>query len=107
MTAPTPADSASTVAPPNDPSGRSTSPLDGDTPLSFPQVCSRIDDRITAFLDEKDVSQRVESVQEQTRISLRVIDEALERYRYAAPLSNLHVRGHTTCPINVYLQGTS
>lgn len=53
-----------------------------DIQLPFPELCARIHDRITAFLDEKHVSPRLQSVQEQTRVSLKVIAEALERYRY-------------------------
>ncbi|KAF1955796.1 adenine nucleotide alpha hydrolases-like protein [Byssothecium circinans] len=56
-------------------------PLVPDTPLPFPELCARIHGRIAAFLDEKNVSERVKSVQAQTRISLQVIAEALERYK--------------------------
>ena len=55
-------------------------PLVSDTPLPFHQLCTRINDRITAFLDAKNVSDRVKNVQHQTQTSLRVIAEALERY---------------------------
>ncbi|KAI4623004.1 uncharacterized protein J4E87_006097 [Alternaria ethzedia] len=56
-------------------------PLVSDTPLPFDELCTRINDRIVTFLDATDVSDRVKNVQEQTRTSLRVIGEALEKYR--------------------------
>jgi hypothetical protein len=57
-------------------------PLVSDTPQPFDELCTRINDRIATFLDAKDVSERVKNVQEQTRTSLRVIGEALEKYRW-------------------------
>lgn len=56
-------------------------PLVSDTPLPIHELCARIHDRIAAFLDAKDVSQRVKNVQGQTREALSVIEEALARYR--------------------------
>lgn len=57
-------------------------PLVCDTPLPFHELCARIHDRIAAFLDARDVSQRVKNVQGQTREALSVIEEALARYRW-------------------------
>ncbi|KAH7116007.1 hypothetical protein B0J11DRAFT_115235 [Dendryphion nanum] len=57
-----------------------SSPLVGDTPLPFPQLCAKIHDRVAALLDEKDPSPRIKSVQEQTRTALRIIAEALDQY---------------------------
>jgi hypothetical protein len=56
-------------------------PLVSDTPLPFHELCTRINDRIAAFLDVKDISDRVKNVQEQTHTSLKVIEEALDKYR--------------------------
>jgi FAD synthetase len=56
-------------------------PLVTDTPLPFHELCARIHDRIAAFVDAKDVSDRFKNVQQQTRISLAVIEKALEQYR--------------------------
>jgi FAD synthetase len=56
-------------------------PLVSDTPLPFPDLCARIHDRVAAFLEEKDVTDRMKSLQTQTRTSLAVISEALERYK--------------------------
>lgn len=93
MTSPIRIDSASAIGH-NDPKSDPTSPLVDDTPLPFPQLCAKIHDRIEAFLDEKDVSPRVKGVQEQTRISLRVIEEALDRYRYVAPDMRQQIHGN-------------
>jgi FAD synthetase len=62
-------------------------PLVSDTPLPFHELSTRIHDRISAFLDAKDVPERLSSVQRQTREALGVIDDALTRYRWvvAAP----------------------
>jgi FAD synthetase len=61
-------------------------PLVTDTPLPFHELCARIHERIGAFLDAKDVSDRVKNVQEQTRISLQVIAKALELYRFVTAM---------------------
>ena len=66
-------------------------PLVADTPLPFPEQCARIHDRIAAFLDKEDVSDRVKSVQEQTRIALGVIDQALEQYRWVVTVPQVLV----------------
>ncbi|KAF2121577.1 hypothetical protein BDV96DRAFT_217283 [Lophiotrema nucula] len=55
--------------------------VDDEAPLPFPELCAKIHERITAFLDEKDVGPRIEAVQQQTRVSLGVIGEALEKYK--------------------------
>ena len=55
-----------------------------NTPPSFPHLCARIHDRVQAFLDEQAASERLKSLQQQTRISLDVISEALDKYKYAA-----------------------
>jgi hypothetical protein len=73
-----------------DASNGPASPLVSNTPLPFPQLCARIHDRIAAFLESKDESPRLKSVQEQTRTSLEIIEKALDEYRYVvtAPLSS-------------------
>lgn len=55
-------------------------PLVTDTPRPFPEQCARIHERIDAFLGAKDVSERIKSVQEQTRVALSVIEKALDQY---------------------------
>jgi hypothetical protein len=61
-----------------------TEPLVSDIPLPFSDLCARIHDRIYDFLEKEDVSPRLKSLQEQTRTALRVIAEALDKYRYVA-----------------------
>ncbi|KAF2808323.1 adenine nucleotide alpha hydrolases-like protein [Mytilinidion resinicola] len=56
------------------------SPLVADTPPPLPDVCAKIYNRINAFLEEETDSQRLQGLQKQTRISLDVISEALDRY---------------------------
>lgn len=56
-------------------------PLVTDTPRPFSEQCTRIHERIDVFLGAKDVSDRVKSVQEQTRAALDVIEKALDQYR--------------------------
>jgi FAD synthetase len=50
--------------------------------LTFPEVCERVHGKVEAFLDKEAKSERVKAVQEQTRRSLNVIEEALRKYRY-------------------------
>lgn len=49
-------------------------------------LCARLHSRITAFLDENVKSARLQAVQAQTRLSLKIIQEALDRYPYYVPL---------------------
>ncbi|KAF2009910.1 adenine nucleotide alpha hydrolases-like protein [Aaosphaeria arxii CBS 175.79] len=57
-----------------------TSPLVTDTPLPLSELCASINDRVTTFLELPDPSPRIKAVQEQTRIALGVISDALDRY---------------------------
>ncbi|KAI4689957.1 uncharacterized protein J4E84_004138 [Alternaria hordeiaustralica] len=76
-------------------------PLVSDTPLPFDELCTRINDRIVTFLDATDVSDRVKNVQEQTRTSLRVIGEALEKY--SLPELSLSYNGGKDCLVLLIL----
>ncbi|CAO2654828.1 Nn.00g115610.m01.CDS01 [Neocucurbitaria sp. VM-36] len=76
-------------------------PLVTDTPLPFYDLCARIHDRIAAFLDAKEVSDRVQSVQEQTRVSLDVIDRALGQY--SLPELSLAYNGGKDCLVLLIL----
>ncbi len=51
----------------------------GDIPL--PKLCAQIHERVEAFLSAESRDDRIKSVQAQSRISLDVIEEALEKYR--------------------------
>lgn len=76
-------------------------PLVSDTPLPFHELCARIHDRITTFLDARDVSERVKNVQEQTRLSLDIIAEALEQY--SLPQLSLAYNGGKDCLVLLIL----
>lgn len=52
---------------------------DASVPLS--ELCEHLHERIYAFLDSTPPTQLLRDVQEQVRISLGVVKEALERYR--------------------------
>ena len=60
------------------------SPLLPTQRLPLSELCSRVHERMTAFLTREVQSRRLRSVQEQTKISLRVIQEALRRYKYGS-----------------------
>jgi hypothetical protein len=66
-----------------------------DAPLPFPQVCAEIHNRVTAFLNESDASPRLKDLQERTRISLRVIEQALDQYRYVVRMRCLFCLGQS------------
>ncbi|KAF2866240.1 hypothetical protein BDV95DRAFT_505383 [Massariosphaeria phaeospora] len=83
------------------PPNRPASPLVTDTPLPFSVLCTKIHDRITAFLEEENVSERVKSVQQQTNSSLSVIAEALERY--SLPELSLAYNGGKDCLVLLIL----
>jgi FAD synthetase len=76
-------------------------PLVTDTPLPFQEQCARIHDRIDAFLHEEQVSDRTRSVQEQTRISLGVIEKALDQY--SLPELSLAYNGGKDCLVLLIL----
>ncbi|KAM0717090.1 hypothetical protein Q7P37_006942 [Cladosporium fusiforme] len=50
-------------------------------PHSLPAVCAQVHQRLGAFLASEPRNQRLRGVQEQSRLSLRIIEEALDRYR--------------------------
>lgn len=47
---------------------------------SLAVVCEQIHERVEKFLSKQTTDERIQRVQEQSRISLRVIEEALEKY---------------------------
>lgn len=47
----------------------------------LPALCAKVHARVTAFLAAQTSTDRLRGVQEQTRLSLKVLEEALERYR--------------------------
>lgn len=61
--------------------GVETEPLLPSMQLPLPELCARIHARVTAFLDDEPKNDQIRAVQEETRTSLKVIEEALGRYR--------------------------
>jgi len=51
---------------------------------TLPSLCAELHARVSAFLAEEAPNDRLKKVQEQTRISMSVIAEALNRYRCAS-----------------------
>jgi len=47
---------------------------------SLKSACAEMHSRVTALLDEDTSDEVLQQVQSQTRISLKVLDEALDRY---------------------------
>ena len=45
-------------------------------------ICAALAARVKEFLESEPETKLLKSVQEQTRVALGVIDEALERYRF-------------------------
>lgn len=60
----------------------STATITQDPPQALPELCARVHQKLEAFLRKKPGSERVRGVQDQSRLSLRILEEALERYRY-------------------------
>lgn len=58
-----------------------------DAPLTattLPNLSAELRRKVLAFLDEPTDEEAVRHTQEQTRISLQVVEEALKRYKYVA-----------------------
>jgi len=49
---------------------------------SLPVTCAEVNTRVEAFLNAEPKTDRIRKVQEQSRLSLRILGEALDRYRY-------------------------
>lgn len=58
-----------------------TSTITQSDPPSLPEVCARVHARVEAFLAAEPATERLRHVQEQSRLSLNILGEALERYR--------------------------
>lgn len=53
---------------------------------SLYEACVAMRDKVDAFLAEEMTAPLLRRAQEQVRVSVQVVDEALERYRYVLPL---------------------
>ncbi len=61
-----------------------------DAPLTattLPDLCTELRRKVLAFLEEPTDDEAVRHTQEQTRVSLQVVEEALKRYKYVSPAS--------------------
>jgi FAD synthetase len=58
-----------------------TSTISQSDPPSLPVICAQVHDRLETFLAAEPKTERIRAVQEQSRLSLRIIEEALEKYR--------------------------
>jgi len=58
-----------------------TPQVNGELRPSLQQTCAELHSHVNAFLTEKTDDELLIRVQDQTRISLGVIEEALEKYR--------------------------
>jgi FAD synthetase len=61
-----------------------TDPLLPSGEIVLPELCKRVNERITAFLAQDAETEALRSVQKHTRIALGVIEEALKKYRYVS-----------------------
>ena len=74
------------------------SPLLPAQPLPLSELCSRVHERVATFLTQEVPTQRLRSVQEQTRISLCVIQKALRQYKYGSGETEIH-EGVVACSL--------
>lgn len=51
--------------------------------VALPNLCRDINEKISLFLAEDAPTERLRNLQEQTKVALGVIREALDRYSYA------------------------
>lgn len=58
-----------------------TATITQDPPQALPELCARVHQRVEAFLGAEPATERLRRVQDQTRLSLKILEEALERYR--------------------------
>jgi len=65
----------------SDEAGRTETIAKDDEPY-LPALCAKVNARVNAFLDAEPATERLRSVQEQARLSLKIFHEALDRYRY-------------------------
>ncbi|KAK0333475.1 3'-phosphoadenosine 5'-phosphosulfate sulfotransferase [Friedmanniomyces endolithicus] len=57
-----------------------TATITQDPPQGLPELCAQVHQRLEAFLRAEPATERLRQVQEQSRLSLKVLEEALERY---------------------------
>lgn len=58
-----------------------TPTISQSNPPALPVICAQVYERLETFLTSDPKTERIKEVQEQSRLSLRIIEEALEKYR--------------------------
>ncbi|KAK5720789.1 3'-phosphoadenosine 5'-phosphosulfate sulfotransferase [Elasticomyces elasticus] len=64
---------------PSDSNGN-TATIAQDPPHALPELCAKVHQKLEAFLKKEPATERVRQVQEQSRTSLGILEEALQRY---------------------------
>ncbi|KAI7434040.1 hypothetical protein KC364_g15028, partial [Hortaea werneckii] len=57
-----------------------TATITQDPPQALPELCAQVHARVAAFLRTEPATERLRNVQQQSRLSLRILEEALDRY---------------------------
>lgn len=65
----------------NDEFGYTAANSNSEQQHSLPAVCAQVHQLLETFLASEPRNERLRGVQEQSRLSLRIIEEALDRYR--------------------------
>lgn len=68
------------------------------TDPTLPSLCAELHARVSAFLAEEAPNDRLKKVQEQTRITMEVISDALKKYTCASPRAPLQLTPLATPP---------
>jgi len=81
----------------SDSHGNTAATIPRDPPLqALPELCARVHAWLEAFLAAAPATERLRRVQDQSRWSLKVIEEALERYRFVGWIVARRVEGALT-----------
>jgi FAD synthetase len=56
-----------------------------DAPRTLPETCGELRRKVIAFLEEQTENKLLQGVQNQVRVSMGVIEEAMRRYGYVLP----------------------
>lgn len=79
-------------------SGKQQTDTHNDEPSALREICTKLHSQVTAFLQKDVETERLKAVQAQTRRSLAVIQEALDKYEYVIqPPHTLSTPNSTNC----------
>ncbi|KAM0438739.1 hypothetical protein ACHAPT_001497 [Fusarium lateritium] len=76
-------------------------------PRSLRDKCIEVKDKVDVFLAEDPDTQILRDVQAQLRVSIEVVEEALERYRWVQALSVYIVAAHPFPEIDEFVETSS